>query len=479
MKKRRILLTLFISSTFFSSINAFANYQTMESDIQAKSVEQVPINLVNGDFEEPSIGGIQLVDQAVVPGWNTTASDKKIEVWERNNSYNIPSYSGNQFVELMANMKSALYQDIDTKPGSYVYWRVAHRGRSGVDVAEVKFGKPGENLVTQKVLRTGNDSWKEYSGYYKIPVGQTKTRFQFEGISTASGSDSVGNFLDGIKFTSEYRGSNIIVEYKDIEGNQLATSDSYKGPVGESYSVIPKDIPGYTLVKTEGNPNGIYTDQDQKVTFIYEPVKGAPVTVKYVDENGEELISSEILAGEKIGSAYHTQPKQILGCQLIETPSNANGVFQAHSQEVVYRYRRIITLTAPTSIFWGTHQIMRGNQEYPVEKIVGEPLQIIDGRKKGSKWQLYAKLQQPLINSSGKILSSGLSYQVDNEKKDITTNAYQIIQSHTTTKDREQTNISNNWNNTQGLFLKVNEGEAQVGTYQGVIEWLLNDAPTN
>ncbi len=25
---------------------------------------------------------------------------------------------------------------------------------------------------------------------------------------------------------------------------------------------------------------------------------------------------------------------------------------------------------------------MKGNQEYPVEKIVGEPLQIIDGRKK-------------------------------------------------------------------------------------------------
>ena len=62
---------------------------------------------------------------------------------------------------------------------------------------------------------------------------------------------------------------------------------------------------------------------------------------------------------------------------------------------------------------------MRGNQEYPVEKIVGEPLQIIDGRKKGSKWQLYAKLQQPLTNSSGKILSNGLSYQVDKEKKTL------------------------------------------------------------
>lgn len=75
-----------------------------------------------------------------------------------------------------------------------------------------------------------------------------------------------------------------------------------------------------------------------------------------------------------------------------------------------------------------------------------------------------------MTSSSGKILSSGLSYQVDKRKKDIITNSYQIIQSHTTTKDREQINLSDNWNNTQGLFLKVNEGEAQVGTYQGVIE---------
>ncbi|MEB7428317.1 MucBP domain-containing protein [Enterococcus faecalis] len=469
MKKLRILLLIFtlsIIGTFFSSSSAF-------------SIEQVPINLVNGDFEEPLIEGTHpsFLDQLVVPGWNTTASDRKIEVWRRGNYENIIPYSGDQFVELMANMRSALYQDIDTKPGSYVYWEVAHRGRRGVDVAEVKFGKPGGNLVTQQVLRTGNNNWKKYSGYYKIPVGQTKTRFQFEGVSGTS--DTIGNFLDGIKFTSEYRGSNIIVEYKDTEGNQLAISDSYKGPVGERYSVTSKDISGYTLVKTEGNLNGIYTDQDQKVTFIYDCAKGAPVNVRYVDESDEELVLSEILGDGKIGEAYRTTPKQILGCQLIETPSNANGIFQAHSQEVVYRYRRIITLTVPTSVFFGTYQIMRGNQEYPVKKIVGEPLQIIDGRKKGSKWQLYAKLQQPLINSSGKILSSGLSYQVGKEKKDITTNVYQIIQSHTTTKDREQINLSNNWNNTQGLFLKVNEGEAQVGTYQGVIEWILNDVPTN
>ncbi len=479
MKKLRILLILCIISTFFSSINVFANYQATESNIKAKAAEQVPINLVNGDFEEPLIEGTSpsFLDQSVVSGWNTTALDRKLEVWRRGNYENILPYSGNQFVELMANMRSALYQDIDTKPGSYVYWEVAHRGRHGVDVAEVKFGTPGGNLVTQQVLRSENNNWKVYSGYYKIPVGQIKTRFQFEGVSGTS--DTVGNFLDGIKFTSEYRGSNVIVEYKDTEGNQLATSDSYKGPVGESYSITPKDISDYTLVKTEGNPNGTYTDQDQKVTFIYDRAEGAPVTVKYVDEVGKELVSSEILAGETIGTAYHTEPKKILGCQLIETPSNANGIFQAHSQEVVYRYRRIVTLTVPISIFWGTHQIMRGNKGYPVEKIVGEPLQVIDGRKIGSKWQLYAKLQQPLTSSSGKILSSGLIYQVDKEKKYITTNAYQIIQSHTTTKDREQTNLSNNWNDTQGLFLKVDEGEAQVGTYQGVIEWLLNDVPTN
>lgn len=479
MKKIRILLILFISSTFFSSINAFANYQTINSDMQAKAIEQVPINLVNGDFEEPIIpdGAFKYFQEDSVPGWKTTSLDHLIEIQSKNVYPGATAYSGRQYAELVALQPGALYQDIQTRPGSYVYWEVAHRARSGINTAAVKFGTPGTSLELQQFMTTDDTGWKLYSGYYKVPKNQFVTRFQFESVKGSN--ETQGNLIDDVKFTSEYRGSNVIVEYKDTEGNQLATSESYKGPVGESYSVTPKDIPGYTLVKTEGNPNGIYTDQDQRVTFIYEPVKGAPVTVKYVDESGEELISPEILDGGKIGAAYHTQPKQILGCQLIETPSNANGIFQAHSQEVVYRYRRIVTLTVPTSIFFGIHQIMRGNQEYPVEKIVGEPLQIIDGRKKGSKWQLYAKLQQPLTNSSGKILSSGLSYQRDKEKKDITTNAYQIIQSHTTAKDREQTNLSNNWNDIQGLFLKVNEGEAQVGNYQGVIEWLLNDVPTN
>lgn len=482
MKKLKIVLlvlALFISSTFFSSSNIFAKEQTSQSGAQIKAVEQVPINLVNGDFEEPIIpsGVFQQFPEKDVPGWKTTASDHLIEL-QSNGYNNNTAYTGRQWGELIAAEPSALYQDIETRPGSYVYWEVAHKARfDHIDVAEVKFGPPNGKLELQQVMRTGVKNWKVYSGYYRIPEGQTVTRFQFE--SREGTNNLEGNLIDNVKFTSQYRGSNIIVEYKDTKGKKLAEPDSYKGPEGESYSVTPKNIPGYTLVKTEGNPNGVYTDQDQKVTFIYDREKGAPVTVRYVDENGEELVPSEILDSGKIGDAYHTTPKQILGCQLIGTPSNANGIFQSYSQEVIYRYRRIITLTVPTSIFFGTHQIVRGSQEYPVEKIVGDPLQIIDGRKKGSKWQLSAKLQRPLTNSSGKTLSSGLSYQINKEKKDITTNAYQIIQSQTTTTDGEQTNLSNSWNSTQGLFLKVNEGEAQIGKYQGVIEWLLNDAPTN
>src|SRR5690606_10266101 len=44
-------------------------------------------------------------------------------------------------------------------------------------------------------------AWGSYSGVYEVPVGQDSTFFIFEAISTASGSTSMGNFIDDIVIT--------------------------------------------------------------------------------------------------------------------------------------------------------------------------------------------------------------------------------------------------------------------------------------
>lgn len=76
---------------------------------------------------------------------------------------------------------------------------------------------------------------------------------------------------------------------------------------------------------------------DKSSGELEELPSGEPgkVTIKYVDQNGEELKS--IYRVGVIGKKYTTYPATIDGYTLTETPKNATGIFEAES-EVVYVY---------------------------------------------------------------------------------------------------------------------------------------------
>jgi uncharacterized repeat protein (TIGR01451 family) len=155
--------------------------------------------VVNGSFETPfqAPNTFSLVNESAVSGWKTTAADNMVEFWGTG-FLGVPAHEGNQFVELNANLTSALYQDLCVLPGDSINWSVAHRGRVGVDNMVIKIGVPG-GLVTQKNVSTDNTAWVVYTGGYRVPAGQTVTRFQFEAVSTATGNNAVGNLIDDVK----------------------------------------------------------------------------------------------------------------------------------------------------------------------------------------------------------------------------------------------------------------------------------------
>jgi uncharacterized repeat protein (TIGR01451 family) len=171
--------------------------------------------LINGGFESPASGFGQYNEDAV-PGWATIANDpnatsieesngflarNRIEIW--NNGFNgVPSYEGNQFAEINAHVAGALYQDLETTPGTLISYQFAHRGRSGDDTVDVFIGAPGATSSQTGGVgyTTGNTAWQVYTGSYTVPVGQTITRFSFKAISSAGGVTSVGNFVDAIQF---------------------------------------------------------------------------------------------------------------------------------------------------------------------------------------------------------------------------------------------------------------------------------------
>jgi LruC domain-containing protein len=182
--------------------------------------------IINPGAEEPSFpSGFRIIPETQIPGWETTASDGKIEIWV-NGFQGVPAQEGSQYLELNANMVADLFQELCLEPGSNIVWSVWHRGRAGVDVAEVKIGATVESAVTQATMTDGKTAWGYYSGTYAVPEGQTTTYFVFSSVSSA-GSSSVGNFLDNFEIKCDYDGDGIPDDEDDDPGNGEVAFTSY------------------------------------------------------------------------------------------------------------------------------------------------------------------------------------------------------------------------------------------------------------
>lgn len=192
---------LVLSSTAVGTstpINVLAQTNAVSSQVNSKVIA-----LENGDFENPKFNtNHAALHQSAVPGWNTTASDGRIEL-QGNGFPGTIAFSGTQWVELNASGNDALYQDIATTPGVKVRWQAAHKGRLGVDTAVVEFGAPNGKMVQQSEMKDGKWGWGVYKGEYIIPEDQTTTRFQFRAVSTATGSVGAGNYLDDVQFSTQ------------------------------------------------------------------------------------------------------------------------------------------------------------------------------------------------------------------------------------------------------------------------------------
>lgn len=154
---------------------------------------------VNGSFEEPAVGQFALFPEDEVPGWHTTESDHRIELWH-SGYLGVPAADGEQFAELAAREPSELFQDVATVPGETFVYRIFHRGRVGVDTMQVEIGAPDAQPDATRTVSTSNAAWQQVVGLYRVPAGQTTTRLGFEVVSSASSDPSQGNFLDGVAF---------------------------------------------------------------------------------------------------------------------------------------------------------------------------------------------------------------------------------------------------------------------------------------
>ena len=175
------------------------------NDLGQPTGEDIP----NGSFDTTLVsvpaGGQTITDQSNVPGWSTTATDHKIEIWGTG-FLGVPAYEGIHFAELNANQVAADINTAQIPKGQPLDFSFAHRGRSGVDTMNVTvidagtdgvFGTVDDTTLMNRNFSDGNTAW----GAYEQPLGTASgnaVRLIFTSVSSAGGNASVGNFLDAV-----------------------------------------------------------------------------------------------------------------------------------------------------------------------------------------------------------------------------------------------------------------------------------------
>ena len=272
--------------------------------------------LCNTDFENNQITTSLIIFDAInVPCWGTTAADNQIEVWS-SGALGVPSYSGNQFVELNANVVSTLYQNFTTLPGTSLSISFAHRGRSGVDVMSVSIGPVGGPYTTLGTYSDGNTAWGYYTVSYLVPLGLGNNyALRFNSVSAAGGNQSIGNFLDAISINLP---QNIVPTFTPVSticsgssigalpttsnngitglwspaiNNSATTSYTFTPTAGQcatttnlTISVNPIINPTFTTVSAicSGSPIGaLPTTSNNGITGIWSPAINNSATTTY------------------------------------------------------------------------------------------------------------------------------------------------------------------------------------------------------
>ncbi|HEM1147359.1 TPA: MucBP domain-containing protein, partial [Listeria monocytogenes] len=200
----------------------------------------------------------------------------------------------------------------------------------------------GEKMPVSSISDGGTVSTDNKTvSFTNLPVGNKTVTYKatFTATSTKGVPLSYSIKVSQPINVSAQSDSTVNVFYKDENGDELAPSETISGKSGENYQTIEKTITNYTLKEIEGQPSGQFGDSDATVTYVYEKADGAPVIVKYVDADGNELATSDTLNG-KIDAPYQSTAKSITGWAVKTTPTNATGVFTNANQTVTYVYEK-------------------------------------------------------------------------------------------------------------------------------------------
>ncbi|MEI5990613.1 hypothetical protein A5881_002118 [Enterococcus termitis] len=180
-------------------------------------------------------------------------------------------------------------------------------------------------------------------------------------------------------------GAPITIKYQDEMGNPINEPTVLEGKIDEPFTVLPKDIDTWVLTSIAGNTEGTFSQNPQEIIFTYEKGLGQPVTIRYLDENFQDIDEPTILSG-KIDASFTALPKDIQTWVLKSTPDNTEGTFSQSAQEIIFTYEK--ALGQPIMIHYTDTE---GNQLADTEVLHGQLETAFESISKHiAGWQLTA-----------------------------------------------------------------------------------------
>lgn len=198
---------------------------------------------------------------------------------------------------------------------------------------------------TQLTKEVKNIEGYTYVGYLKISTKENEAPDSTVDSNIHTQPDNTTD--SSVEPTPEPIGNGQVeVFYQTIDGTTLSESVLLEGKVGETFQVDIKDFEGYSYKNAEGPLVGTFDKEKQVVTVFYEPFAvAAPITIHYVDDEGNVLHTPTVLSGV-VGKSYDATiaeyQLQIEGYVLDESqmPDNTQGIFTAVEQTITYVYQR-------------------------------------------------------------------------------------------------------------------------------------------
>jgi len=259
--------------------NVVGNYSVVISLINTNT-------LCNTSFELPTATGLfpNLINQNLVPCWDTNAADGIIEIWPT--GFEAPPYDGSQLIEMNGNSVANIYQDFVVNPGTTLNITFAHRGRQGNDTVRVEIGPTGGPFVNLGDFTDGNTAWVLHTVTHAIPAASSANyTLRFVSVSSAGGSPSVGNLLDAISV-------NVLTGCPSLPTTGTVSLIPDTIPTFNSIAnicqglqapALPTSSTNATPITGTWNPSTIDTSTVGTTTYTFTPTAGQCAAVTTLD----------------------------------------------------------------------------------------------------------------------------------------------------------------------------------------------------